>query len=77
MWNPHCWQNANASPFKKLIESYELIVIHDTDFPTHLSSTKISIIDLTIKTLDLDLFLVWEIFKKYLLLSHPEFILIK
>ena len=34
MWNPHCRQNVNAGPLEELIESYELIVNNDTDFPT-------------------------------------------
>ena len=46
IWNPHCQQNVNAGPLEEIIESYELIVNNDTDFPTCSSSPGISIIDL-------------------------------
>ena len=46
IWNPHYRQNINVGPLEELIESYELIVNNDTDFPTRSSSLGISIIDL-------------------------------
>ena len=35
MWNLHCWQNVNTGPLEELIESYELIVNNNTDFPPY------------------------------------------
>ena len=33
MWNLHCRQNINADLLEELIESYELIVNYNTEFP--------------------------------------------
>ena len=34
IWNPHCHQRQNAGPLEELIETYELLVNNNTDFPT-------------------------------------------
>ncbi len=77
MWNPHCRQRINAGPLEELIESYELIVNNDTDFPTCPSSPGISIIDLAITSSDLGPLRVWEIPEEYPSLSDHELILIE
>ena len=53
MWNSHCWQSVNIGPLEEFIESYELMVNNDTDFPTRRSSLGISIIDLALISPDL------------------------
>ena len=77
MWNPHCRQRANAGPLEELIESYELIVNNDTDFPTRPSSQGISIIDLALTNPELGLLRVWEIPEEYPSLSDHELILME
>ena len=77
MWNPHFWQNINAGQLKELIESYELIVNNDTNYPTCPSSSGISIIDLALISPDLGPVCVWEISEKHPFLSDPELILIE
>lgn len=52
MWNPHYNQKINAILFKKLIESYKLIVNNSTDFPIYLSNQKILIINLALTSSD-------------------------
>ena len=77
IWNPHCRQSINAGPLEELIESYELIVNNDTEFPTRPSSLGISIIDLALTSPDLGPLRVWEIPDKYPSLSDHELILIE
>ena len=77
MWNPHCHQNVNAGPLEELIESYELIVNNNTDFPTRPSSPGISIIDLALTSPDLGPLRVWEIPEEYPSLSDHELILVE
>ena len=77
MWNPHCRQKANAGPLEELIESYELMVNNDTDFPTRPSSPGISIIDLALTSPELGLLRVWEIPEEYPSLSDHELILME
>ena len=77
MWNPHCRQSINAGPLEELIESYELIVNNDTEFPTRPSSPGISIIDLALTSPDLGPLQVWEIPEEYPSLSDHELILIE
>ena len=77
IWNPHCQQNINAGPIEELIESYELIVNNNTDFPTRPSSPKISIIDLALTSLDLGPLRIWEIPEEYPSLSDHQLILIE
>ncbi len=77
MWNPHCRQNVNAGPLEALIESYELILNNDTDFPTCPSSPGISTIDLALTSPELGLLRVWEIPEEYPSLSDHELILIE
>ena len=77
MWNPHCRQNVNAGPLEELIESYELIVNNDTDFPTRPSSPGISIIDLALSSPGLGPLRVWEIPEEYPSLSDHELILME
>ena len=77
MWNPHCRQKVNAGPLEELLESYELIVNNDTDFPTRPSSPGISIIDLALTSLELGPLRVWEILEEYPSLSDHEFILME
>lgn len=55
MWNLHCRQKVNAGPLDELIESYELTVNNDTDFPTRPSSTGISTVDPALTSPDLGL----------------------
>ena len=77
MWNPHCQRKINAGPLEELIESYELIVNNDTEFPTRPSSPGISIINLALTSLDLGPLRVWEIPEKYPSLSNHELILVE
>ena len=77
MRNPHYRQKMNAGPLEELIESYELIVYNDTDFPTRPSSPGISIIDLTITSPNLGPVRVWEISEEYPSLLDHELILIE
>ena len=58
MWNSHCQQLKNAGPLEELIEKFELIVNNDTNFPTHLSSQGISIINLALTSPKLGVFQV-------------------
>ncbi len=53
MWNLHCRQSIKAGLLEELIESYELIVNNDTEFPIRPSSLGISIIDLALTSPDL------------------------
>ena len=55
IWNPHCSQRQNAGPLEELIETYELLVNNNTDFPTRPGSRGISIIDLALTNPDLGL----------------------
>ncbi len=77
MWNPHCHQRQNASPLEDLIETYELIVNNDTDFPTRPSSRGLSIIDLALTNSELGPLRVWEIPEDYPSLSDHELILME
>ena len=77
MWNSHCRQSKNANPLKELIESFELVVNNDIDFPTRPSSQGISIIDLAITSLELGVLQFWEISEEYPSLSDHELILIE
>ena len=77
MGNPHYRENVNAGPLEELIESYELIVNNDTEFPTRPSSLGISIIDLALTSPDLGPLRVWEIPEEYPSLSDHEVILVE
>ena len=77
VWNPHCHQRQNAGPLEELIETYELLVNNDTDFPTRPGSQGISIIDLALTSQGLGLLRVWEIPKEYLSLSDHELIFLE
>ena len=76
-WNPHCRQKGNAAPLEDLIDSYELIVNNDTDFPTRSSSPGMSIIDLALTSPELGPLRVWEIPEEYPSLSDYELILME
>ena len=77
MWNPRFRQNVNAGPLEELIESYELIVNNDTDFPIRPSSPRMSINDLTLTSPELGPFRIWEIPEEYPSLSDHELILME
>ena len=77
IWNPHYRQNINARPLEEIIESYELIVNNNIDFPTRPSSPGISIIDLALTGPDLGPLRIWVIPEKYPSLSDHELILIE
>lgn len=55
IWNLHCHQKHNASLLEELIETYQLMVNHDTDFPTRPASCGMFIIDLALTSPDLGL----------------------
>ena len=74
IWNPHCRQKQNAGPLEELIETYELLINNDTDFPTRPGSRGISIIDLALTSPDLGLLRGWEIPEEYPSLSDHELI---
>ena len=75
MWNLHCRQK--QGPLEELIETYDLIVNNDTDFPTRPASRGVSIIDLALTSPDLGLLRVWEIPEEYPSLSDHELILLE
>ena len=77
MWNPHCRQSINAGPLEELIETYELIINNDTEFPTRPASPGISIIDLALTSPQLGPLRVWEIAEEYPSLSDHELILME
>lgn len=77
MWNPRCHQKQNAGPLEELIETYELLVNNDTDFPTRPASRGVSIIDLALITPDLGLLRVCEIPEEYSSLSDHKLILLE
>ncbi len=77
MWNPHCRQKQNAGLLEEIIETYDLIVNNDTDFPTRPASRGISIIDLALISPDLNLVQVWEIPEENPSLSDHEPILLE
>ena len=77
VWNPYCRQNVNAGPLEELIESFELILNNNTDFPTRSSSRGISIIDLALTSPALGPLRIWEIPEDYSSLSDHELILIE
>ena len=53
IWNPYCRQNVNVWLYKELIEGYQLIINNNTNFPIQPSSSGMSIIDITLISLDL------------------------
>lgn len=62
---------------EELIETYELLVNNDTDFPTRPGSRGLSIIDLALTSPNLGLLRVWEIPEKYPSLSDHELIVLE
>ena len=76
-WNPHCHRRQNAGPLEELIETYELIVNNDTDFPARPGSQRFSIIDLALTTENLGPLTLWEIVEEYPSLSDHELILLQ
>ena len=76
-WNPHCRQRQNAGPMEELIETYDLLVNNNTDFPTRPGSRQFSIIDLALTNPDLGILRVWEIPEEYPSLSDHELILLE
>ncbi len=77
MWNPRYHQRQNAGPLEELIETYELLVNNNTDFPTRPASRGVFIIDLALTSSDLGLLRVWEIPEEYPSLSDHELILLE
>lgn len=77
IWNPHCRQKQNAGPLEELIETYDLIVNNDTDFPTRPATRAISITDLALTSPELGFLWVWEILKEYPSLSDHKLILME
>ena len=77
IWNPHCHQRQNAGPLEELIETYELLVNNNTDFPTRPGSRGMSIIDLALTSPGLGLLRVGEIPEEYPSLSDHELILLE
>lgn len=68
----------STGPLKELIKSYELMVNNDLNFTNYPSSQGIiSIIDLTLSSLELGLLYLSEILKEYLLLLNYKFILLR
>lgn len=53
MWNLQYRQNMNTKPLEEFIEGYQLIINNNSNFPTQLSSPRISIIDLALTSPDL------------------------
>ena len=62
---------------EELIETHEILVNNDTDFPTRPGSREISIIDLALTSPDLGLLRVWEIPEEYPSLSDHELIVLE
>ena len=77
MWNPHFRQKQNVGPLEEVIETYELLINNDTDFPTRPGSRGVSIIDLALTSPDLSLLRVWEIPEEYPSLSDHELIMLE
>lgn len=70
-------KDKNAGPLEELIETYELYINNNTDFPTWSASQGIFIIDLASISLELEPPPVWEIPEKYPSLSDHELILLE
>lgn len=58
IWNFYCQQNINIGLLKKLIKRYKLIINNNTKFFTYLLCLKISIMYLTLISLDFSTFQV-------------------
>ena len=62
---------------EELIETYDLFVNNNTDFPTQPSSREFSIIDLALTSPDLGILRVWEISEEYPSLLDYELIFLE
>lgn len=76
-WNPYYIRQQNARLLKKLIDKYELIINNNTDFSTCPQSSRMSIINLVLIIVSLELLMLWEIPEKYSLILNNELIMLQ
>lgn len=53
LWNPHCQRRINAKPLEELIEKFHLLINNESGRATRPASRGVSIIDLSLSTIEL------------------------
>lgn len=77
LWNPHCQRIINAKSLDELIEKFHLLINNESGRATRPASRGVSIIDLTLSTIELGPLSLWEIPQDYPSLSDHELIVLR